>query len=133
VGKWARYEIAEVIVSGRKAFNDWCHRFEVRDTFPADAFDPSRWKERQIWTELFDDGGMIVAGFESDDSSTLFPVAGYYVSELEWDCAPGEDAGVPTSFVFPCSSCEDPDEIQCDCVSCGGEGEFKEFLIPTSS
>lgn len=119
-------KMAEVNAA-KEIFTTWVRRYGVHSDYPADEFAPSEFDAQKVWTEVWDDGGMILAGYQAPSDNLKFPVIGYYVSEKPFDSEHGNFINVSTSLLFPCKDCGY--EINFECDGCGGEGDFFEFPI----
>lgn len=115
-----------VINEAREQFQIWVTRYQVVEHFPADSLKVQTEDHSKVWSVVWDDGGHIIAGFEPESDENKFPVVGYYVSNLPWDPKDsGALIGVSDSVLYPCESCGE--EIDLNCERCFGEGELIEF------
>jgi hypothetical protein len=95
-------------------------------------FESSNFELNHVWTEIWDDGGWIVAEYLHHSENTKGVVIGYYVSKQPWGIEAGKEIGLSTSLLFPCKDCSEEGEegfVNNECHSCGGEGDFFEFDI----
>lgn len=113
--------------AAKEIFATSVRSYGVHSHYPEDKFAPSQFDAQEVWTEVWDDGGMIIAGYQAPSDNLKFSVIGYFVSEKPFDSEHGNFIDVSTSLLFPCKDCGS--EINFECEGCGGEGDFFEFLI----
>jgi DnaJ-class molecular chaperone len=122
----------DFVDEAREAFGAWVKKFEVEKVYPIDQFESSNFELNHVWTEIWDDGGWIVAEYLHHSENTKGVVIGYYVSKQPWGIEAGKEIGISTSLLFPCKDCSEEGEegfVNNECHSCGGEGDFFEFDI----